>query len=111
MLKHCVSIFGVPFYVVQFTDFFLGDQLTSHNQTMVDLVHVISILVSCWFWDACSLQLRFCLLRMSTYRSLRLSSSFSSFGLHFSPHSSVSFNVFGVFTTLSSEFESNGIDS
>ena len=55
MLKHCVSIFGVPFYEVQFTDFFLGDQLTSHNQTMVDLVHVISIMVSCWIGVSCSL--------------------------------------------------------
>lgn len=46
---------------------------------------------------------------MFTYRSLRLSSSFSTFGLRFSPRSSVSFNVFGVFTTLSSEFESNRV--
>ena len=49
MLKHCISIFGIPFYVVHFTDFFLGDQLTSHNQTMVDFVHMLFNLFSCSF--------------------------------------------------------------
>ncbi|KAK8789372.1 hypothetical protein WA588_001257 [Blastocystis sp. NMH] len=41
MLRHCVSILFVPFYTVRFPDFFLGDQFTSHTQTLYDMFHVI----------------------------------------------------------------------
>lgn len=46
MLKHCLSIFAIPFYHVQFPDFFLGDQLTSHNQTVVDFSHLLCLFIS-----------------------------------------------------------------
>lgn len=46
-MQHCVSIFGIPFYHVQFPDFFIGDQMTSHAQTFQDLVHVLIVLFSC----------------------------------------------------------------
>ena len=41
MLRHSVSILFVPFYVVRFPDFFLGDQFTSHSQTVADLIHIV----------------------------------------------------------------------
>ncbi|KAK8812100.1 hypothetical protein WA556_004226 [Blastocystis sp. ATCC 50177/Nand II] len=41
MLRHCLSILFVPFYVVRFPDFFLGDQFTSHSQTILDLIHIV----------------------------------------------------------------------
>lgn len=46
MLRHCVSILFVPFYVVRFPDFFLGDQFTSHSQTVADLIHIVLNLVT-----------------------------------------------------------------
>lgn len=45
---------------------------------------------------------------MFIYHSLPLFSSFSSFGRRFSPLSSVLFNAFGVFTTVSSEINELG---
>ncbi|CBK24141.2 uncharacterized protein [Blastocystis hominis] len=41
MFRHCVKLLFVPFYFVRFPDFFLGDQFTSHSQTLVDLLHVL----------------------------------------------------------------------
>lgn len=45
MLRHCLSILFVPFYVVRFPDFFLGDQFTSHSQTILDLIHIVMNIV------------------------------------------------------------------
>ncbi|KAK8806089.1 hypothetical protein WA171_007174 [Blastocystis sp. BT1] len=46
MLRHCITLFFVPFYFVRFPDFFLGDQLTSHTQTIYDLIHVIASIIT-----------------------------------------------------------------
>ena len=40
-LVHCVSIIPAPFYHVRFPDFFIGDQMTSHNQSLIDLLRII----------------------------------------------------------------------
>ena len=46
MFRHSVKLLFVPFYIVRFPDFFLGDQFTSHSQTLVDLLHVLISLFS-----------------------------------------------------------------
>ena len=46
MLRHSLSILFVPFYVVRFPDFFLGDQFTSHSQTILDLIHIVLNIVT-----------------------------------------------------------------
>lgn len=51
MFRHCVKILFVPFYYVRFPDFFLGDQFTSHSQTLMDLLHVIISLSTGAFLD------------------------------------------------------------
>ena len=57
MFLHTLRIVAVPFYEVHFPDFFIGDQvdlnrygndkMTSHNQTLIDFVHLMFNLCSC----------------------------------------------------------------
>lgn len=49
MFLHTVRIVAVPFYRVRFPDFFIGDQMTSHNQTLIDGVHLLVNLCSLSF--------------------------------------------------------------
>lgn len=57
MFLHTLRILAIPFYEVHFPDFFIGDQvelrkmgnfqMTSHNQTLIDFVHLMFNLCSC----------------------------------------------------------------
>lgn len=108
MLKHCISIFGIPFYVVHFTDFFLGDQLTSHNQTMVDFVHMLFNLFSCSFqwrlWHRLILDIFWCVCDLF-FDCTRMASLCAFFYSHFDSFCSVSSSLLRQSVGHSIEFE------
>ena len=69
MLRHSLSILFVPFYVVRFPDFFLGDQFTSHSQTILDFIHIVMNIVT---WRFVNFHDAFTVLSSSTLLAFRM---------------------------------------